>query len=281
MIEEILALQIMVRETFRKRDQYWRESLRHPKHATVLDPLSKRLQAMIVRRWRKQQREFLREADHWLQRIAKGHQEADADEYKRLQAQVKARINAGTALNSVPSRKDSAVYNSVIESSATGAIRNLSIDLDIEAAEDAGQSFARTYLAKNGFTQLAADIDDVTRDRMANAVAQSFSTGGTYQDAVKAIKGAFDNMKDSRAETIAKTELADAYNQAMVSSAKEAGDELLKVWNLDGEGCEEICQPNADDGPIGLDEDFSSGDDAPPAHPNCDCSIGFVKASET
>lgn len=256
------------------------ESLKHPRHADVLDPLVKRVRGMLIQRWNRQQRALLAEASHWIKAIAAGKREAiNTDEYKRLQAQVSAKINAGTALSGNTSRREVSIYNAAIEASATGAIRNLSVELEIEAAAHAGTTFARQYLLKKGFTQLAADIDETTAERMANAVAAELAGGGTYDDAVQAIKDTFQSMKDSRAEMIAKTELADAYNQAMLSSAKESGD-LLKTWNLDGEGCEEICQPNAEDGAIGLDEDFSSGDDAPPAHPNCDCSIGFVRADE-
>lgn len=259
---------------------FLRESLKHPRHADVLDPLVKRVRGMLIQRWNRQRRALLAEASHWIKAVAGGQREAiNTDEYKRLQAQVKAKVNAGSSLSGSTNRRDVAIYNSAIESSATGAIRNLAVELEIETATHAGTTFARQYLLKKGFTQLAADIDETTADRMANAVAAELAGGGTYDDAVKAIKDTFQSMKDSRAETIAKTELADAYNQAMLSSAKESGD-LLKTWNLDGEGCEEICQPNAEDGAIGLDEDFSSGDDAPPAHPNCDCSIGFVRSSD-
>lgn len=257
-----------------------RESLKHPRHADVLNPLVKRVRGMLIQRWNRQQRALLAEASHWIKAVADGKREAiDTSEYRRLQSQVSAKIKAGTALDGSTSRRDVSIYNAAIEASSTGAIRNLAVELDIEAAAHAGTTFARQYLLKRGFTQLAADIDETTADRMANAVAAELEGGGTYDDAVRAIKDTFQSMKDSRAETIAKTELADAYNQAMLSSAKESGD-LLKTWNLDGEGCEEICQPNAEDGAIGLDEEFSSGDDAPPAHPNCDCSIGFVRSSE-
>lgn len=258
-----------------------RESLRHPKHSNVLLPLRKRLERILIRRWNKQQKAFLAEARHWLGKFAAGHfTEADAELKARLQRSVTAKINAGTALSQPPSRNDTDAYNALIEAAAEGAIDNLSVDLEIEAAAAAGKTFAQQYLKDQGFHQLAADIDATTRDRMSSAVADAFASGGTMDDAVSAIKDAFSDMKDSRAVTIAQTEMSDAYNQAMLASAKETEGELLKTWNLDGEGCEEICQPNADDGAIDLDEDFSSGDDAPPAHPNCDCSIGFVRAGE-
>src|SRR5208282_2235305 len=45
-----------------------------------------------------------------------------------------------------------------------------------------------------------------------------------------------------------------------------------KRWVTVGDDAvEEICLANEDQGVIDLDEDFDSGDDAPPAHPNCRC----------
>jgi len=268
LVEETLALAIA------------RESLRHPRHSGVLIPLRARFARLLIKRWRKQQRLFLREASHWLGKLGAGHREADADLKAKLQASVTAKINAGSALSQPPTRDETNAYDSMVEAAASGAIDNISVDLAIEAAADAGKTFATNYLKKNSFHQLASDIDATTRDRMANAVADSFASGGSYDDAVKAIKGAFKAMTDKRADTIAQTELADVYNQAMLASARETEGELLKVWNPDGEACAEICQPNVDQSAIGLDEDFESGDDAPPGHPNCDCSIGFVRSSE-
>jgi hypothetical protein len=46
-----------------------------------------------------------------------------------------------------------------------------------------------------------------------------------------------------------------------------------KYWMPDAEACP-ICVKNADAGVIGLDEDFPSGDPAPEAHPNGECSLG-------
>jgi len=42
----------------------------------------------------------------------------------------------------------------------------------------------------------------------------------------------------------------------------------------------EMCQENADAGWIDMDDTFPSGDDEPPAHPNCDCDIETRDASE-
>ena len=52
-----------------------------------------------------------------------------------------------------------------------------------------------------------------------------------------------------------------------------------KAW-LQGSDFDDECTANEAEGPIGLDEDFSSGDSAPPAHPNCDCVLLPVQADE-
>lgn len=63
-----------------------------------------------------------------------------------------------------------------------------------------------------------------------------------------------------------------ANNQGNLAAYKSvAGICTGKVWSTAGDDlvCEEICSENEDEGPIGLDDDFPSGDDAPPGHPNC------------
>ena len=86
--------------------------------------------------------------------------------------------------------------------------------------------------------------------------------------------------KPTRTELIAQTEANDAYNDGRHSIAIGL-DMDEKRWDPDGTAaCEEICQPNADQGWIPIDEDFQSGDDAPSGHPRCDCSTDYRKSSE-
>jgi hypothetical protein len=60
----------------------------------------------------------------------------------------------------------------------------------------------------------------------------------------------------------------------------EDGNRIVegKVWltSNDADVDEEICEPNGAQGPIPLDEDFDSGDDCPPGHPRCRCSLAPV-----
>lgn len=45
-----------------------------------------------------------------------------------------------------------------------------------------------------------------------------------------------------------------------------------KQWVTDADPCED-CEDNADEGWIDADDEFPSGDDEPPAHPNCKCAL--------
>jgi hypothetical protein len=67
----------------------------------------------------------------------------------------------------------------------------------------------------------------------------------------------------------------DAHNSGALDGyyqAQDAGVNIQKEWFADAEACD-ICLENVDAGPIDLDEVFPSGDDAPTAHPRCQCSI--------
>lgn len=83
-----------------------------------------------------------------------------------------------------------------------------------------------------------------------------------------------------RAEMVSRTEIAMANSDAAMGSYREAsadGVQLRKEWILGPAPCE-VCQENADAGPIELGDMFPSGDDTVPAHPNCECAVvGIVE----
>lgn len=58
------------------------------------------------------------------------------------------------------------------------------------------------------------------------------------------------------------------YEQAAANGVK-----VMKGWSTSGDNPCQDCQDNEDEGSIPLGQDFQSGDDAPPAHPNCRCVI--------
>lgn len=133
------------------------------------------------------------------------------------------------------------------------------------------ESFMAAYLKKNGFTQLAGELDKTTTESLAAVVADAYESGATFDETVTAVKDKFKEFTTSRAKTIAQTELNRAFNQSVMHFGKQAGAEE-KWWETDFAPCL-ICTTNALAGRIPIDDLFPSGDDAPGAHPNCLCSM--------
>lgn len=123
-------------------------------------------------------------------------------------------------------------------------------------------------------------ITDTARDEIRSAVARGIDDGASAQDVADEIAD-LGTFSDERALTISRTEIIRANNQGHLASFKEAGIEQ-KEWSTaeDGDVCPE-CEANEDEGPIGVDDDFPSGDDAAPAHPNCRCTIVAVVPDES
>lgn len=132
--------------------------------------------------------------------------------------------------------------------------------------------------AEEQAASLVTGLDDTTLDLLAGAVAdgidQQLGPAGTG----RLIRGVVDDMTTSRALTIASTEM----NRAMSMAAAEQLDVLgveYKQIILSPDACP-ICQDNADQDPLPIDEDYDSGDPYPPFHPNCRCAITGARAPE-
>ena len=83
---------------------------------------------------------------------------------------------------------------------------------------------------------------------------------------------------EDRATLIADTEVALANGQGALAGYKEAkaaGVKLKKVWVCDSDPCP-ICEENQNQGPIDVESEFESGDDAEIAHVNCLCHTESV-----
>lgn len=116
-------------------------------------------------------------------------------------------------------------------------------------------------------------ITDATRAELQELVSRAIDEGMSADDLASEIED-LGSFSAERATTIARTEIIRANNQGHLQSFKDSGVVEKKEWSTaeDGDVCEE-CMANEDQGPIGLDQDFDSGDDAAPAHPNCRCTI--------
>lgn len=118
---------------------------------------------------------------------------------------------------------------------------------------------------------IANDVVRTKLDRIGTSLASSLSRGETARETAAGINAIINDPQ--HALTIARTEMNRAMSVATRDRYKEASVE--KVEWLVAEGCED-CQENAEASPIGIDEEFPTGDTEPPAHPNCMCALAPV-----
>lgn len=115
-----------------------------------------------------------------------------------------------------------------------------------------------------------SNIDETTRSRMINLIRDSRLELDTLEELSNMIVTEFEGISDNRAYLIANTETNQAMSTAQQAFLTENGFKT-KQWVGAGPNTCPICQGNEDDGPVQIDQSFSSGDDHPPAHPGCEC----------
>lgn len=123
--------------------------------------------------------------------------------------------------------------------------------------------------------ELVTGLDATTQQTIADAIATGIEDRLGVPGTARLIKDIVDGMSTSRAEMIAATEMNDAMSQAFLKKLLN-NDVEYKQWILGPAPCD-VCIDNADASPIPVDEDFPSGDDAPPAHPNCVCAVAGAR----
>jgi SPP1 gp7 family putative phage head morphogenesis protein len=145
------------------------------------------------------------------------------------------------------------------------------------SAELVGKSWVDGELVDNPDADMA--ISDSLREDIQSAVADALDEGASAAELSDTIEG-LAGFSEERATMIARTEIIRAHAQGQMSAMRESGVVEQKAWSTseDGDTCDD-CTENADEGEIGLEDDFPSGDDSPPAHPNCRCAVVAVIGS--
>lgn len=129
-------------------------------------------------------------------------------------------------------------------------------------------------------------IDETTRDYLRGAVADAIEGGWSNDRLAGEIADSYAFSED-RAMTIARTETQMAANAGALAGYKASGAVAMKQWvTAQDDLVEEECLANeaagdAGDGVLPLDAVYPSGDDAPPAHPNCRCTLVPVVTFDT
>ncbi len=229
----------------------------------LLKRATRRIEKLTRTRFRSQRKAIL--ASHALHTITA--READATDAEKRKADITTAISA-VILHQPVTAVDSMVYataiRQAIDAGASGVAQTLNV------AQGSTESFIAEYLKSSGFTKLTGEIDKTTVDRLATAISKAYESGSTFDQTTAAVRREFADMTATRAKMIAQTELNDAFNQSILHFGREAGA-TMKSWETDLAPCP-ICIENALAGEIPIEDDFPSGDDAAPGHPNCLCS---------
>jgi hypothetical protein len=211
----------------------------------------------------------------WNAQIEAAANQALANRKRRALAIARSPI--GLTASGVPVDPfDDATWGQEVESTITPVVRGVFAEVTTDTArmldlsDETIQSLpplnldARVAKMADWYAKLGADTSSALQD----ALTQSAALGESIPEAAARIDDVF-GVASKRSETIARTELSAAANATALDYAHAVADggiPLTKSW-LAG-NCD-ICLENEQDGAIGLDEAFSSGDDSPPAHPSC------------
>ena len=235
--------------------------LRHARHSSVIGPARRKMERVLRSYFQRQLHAVLGELKPKI--VAR---ESSSNGQLYAHAILPSSI---APLRFPVTQVENGEYNDAIEAAIRGAAKS------IKAGTLVVDDVVSRYLRDNSLTRLTGDFSATSVNRLRDAIADAWDAGGSFEQIVTAIRETFETFSSTRAEMIAQTEVNDAYNHGRIDTAARAGfDE--KSWDPDGEACP-ICMDNVDAGWIGIDEDFPSGDFAPTAHPNCDCSIDFRK----
>ena len=128
-------------------------------------------------------------------------------------------------------------------------------------------------------------ITNTTRKKIRDIITKAVKEGSDPEDVadrIESLTNESDVFSPSRAKMIARTELGFAHMagaNAAYRKIQAAGYPLEKKWVTSPSCIHDECIDNEKDGWIDYDEDFSSGDLMPLAHPNCQCDM-ITRAAE-
>lgn len=89
----------------------------------------------------------------------------------------------------------------------------------------------------------------------------------------------YHSLLRDRREVIAQDEMRRATEQLQRDQAKERGAKW-KIWQTVGDGrVSDVCLACEAQGPIPIDDNFTSGNSEPPNHPRCRCAVSYITNS--
>lgn len=236
------------------------ENLATKERRPIVDPLISKLKKATASRFRAQ----YKQAKDTLASSLEKYFDEDGPTQDEPPASTSHAIAASLAVL-VATRAFSKAFTSTTEKAYAAGAKEVEDQLDV----------VNTSKYADDAATMAAELDKTTHDRLTEVIATVFKYGGDFEALRQAIDIVFTDAIDLRAEMVAVTEISNAWNSGAVDAAQAAidgGSDIEKAWVTEDDPCPE-CEENEGEGFIDFDEDFASGDDQPPAHPNCKCSL--------
>lgn len=116
-------------------------------------------------------------------------------------------------------------------------------------------------------------------DDLAQVLHRSLLEGWSSARLAKELRGVLEDPRWAR--MVATTETNRAVSAASLSRYRDNNVDAKEWLSAEDQRVCQICNENEGDGPIALDAYFSSGDDAPPGHPDCRCAIAPAYADRS
>jgi HK97 family phage portal protein len=147
------------------------------------------------------------------------------------------------------------------------ALASLEIDLPFNVTHERAVS----WLRENALSQ-ARSVVGTLKDEMRERITTGVKEGLGVNDITGNLAEFFDEQSEWRALRIARTEVVAGYAEGSLEGYRQSGIVRMKRW-LSASDPDSLCALNIQDGAIPLNASFSSGHSAPPAHPNCRCTL--------
>lgn len=236
-------------------------TLKHPDHATRLDPVKKRVKRIMAGYFRRQKKAILDDV-----RLRFWHHEMkEASGKKRAEELLPESLSP---LNFQATTKEDDDYQAAIKSAIKAAQDQIASEVETGTAPVVSDNAMTKYLQERSLERLTGDFAETTKTRLRSAIADAVDAGGTADEIVAAIQDVMADFSTTRANLIAQTEVNDAYNFARSEMADEMGFTQKRWVTESGAPCLE-CDANEAEGWIDITEPFQSGDMMPTAHPMC------------
>jgi phosphohistidine phosphatase SixA len=224
------------------------ENLRRASRAKVIDPLVAKLKRAVAGRFKKQAKAIKAAGlDNWRSAL----HIRDANLSRMYAAATSIAYDAGAYLAQAQLPKPR-------EAKAKPALPTLpGVDRTVTDLED--------------------ELDDTTQKQLGDTIDKSYAGDLTHAAVLGLVAAQFKEWAGDRSDTVALNEVSEAYHGGaadFVNDWRGGNGPVLKTWETEDDPCDD-CQANADMEAIDSEAPFDSGDDEPPAHPNCRCSISY------